>query len=69
MMITVRCLFVPTAMQDYTWMIVIHGIVAWLDAYGIGEIERGLRLAKAAEAASWERSCMYVSPTFISRCW
>jgi len=22
--------------QQYTWMIVIHGIVAWLDAYGIG---------------------------------
>jgi solute carrier family 20 (sodium-dependent phosphate transporter) len=24
------------AWQAYTWMIVIHGIVAWLDAYGIG---------------------------------
>eukprot|EP00775_Hariotina_reticulata_P009363 gene9363-9526_t len=22
--------------KEYTWMIVIHGIVAWLDAYGIG---------------------------------
>uniref|UniRef100_A0A383WJI0 Phosphate transporter n=1 Tax=Tetradesmus obliquus TaxID=3088 RepID=A0A383WJI0_TETOB len=24
------------AWTEYTWMIVIHGIVAWLDAYGIG---------------------------------
>jgi hypothetical protein len=25
-----------TTVKQYTWMIVIHGIVAWLDAYGIG---------------------------------
>jgi hypothetical protein len=24
------------AWPQYTWMIVVHGIVAWLDAYGIG---------------------------------
>jgi hypothetical protein len=24
-------------LQEYTWMIVIHGIVAWIDAYGIGK--------------------------------
>lgn len=26
----------PPPLQTYTWMIVVHGIVAWLDAYGIG---------------------------------
>lgn len=24
------------AWQRYTWLIVVHGIIAWLDAYGIG---------------------------------
>jgi hypothetical protein len=26
----------PLALQEYTWLIVVHAIVAWLDAYGIG---------------------------------
>jgi hypothetical protein len=31
-------------MQTYTWMIVVHGLVAWLDAYGIGK--RGMMRRK-----------------------
>lgn len=26
----------PLALQPYLWIVVLHGIVAWLDAYGIG---------------------------------
>jgi hypothetical protein len=25
-------------LQGYLWIVVLHGIVAWLDAYGIGEV-------------------------------
>jgi hypothetical protein len=41
------------AWTQYTWMIVIHGIVAWLDAYGIGE-SSGER--RSGAAASWQRA-------------
>jgi hypothetical protein len=27
-------------LQELTWIVVIHGIVAWLDAYGIGGVLR-----------------------------
>jgi hypothetical protein len=39
-----------TTPQAYTWIIVIHAIVAWLDAYGIGEMPAGRMTYSAVTA-------------------
>jgi hypothetical protein len=48
-------------LKTYTHLIVIHGIVAWLDAYGIGEHAYG-------SCCSWlEDNCQLASNCFANR--
>jgi hypothetical protein len=49
--------------QTYTHLIVIHGIIAWLDAYGLGEH----RSCCSALSCQWQTNCCGSWPVAVSQ--